>query len=251
MAQQAYSAWRDANVAFVIGLPNEKWGTRAQALGWQTLFPLQWLVRPLRPEAMIAGRYGWPALKRATLIGATWNAAMSTRVRRARAVQVEPVGQAGAVFDHIWERCRSDWTFSTIRDSHWIEWRFLSSPSRKYTLSVARQHGEPTGYMAYALLNSEDRSYAHLAEICAARTDSATRNSLLASLIEALRATPTESVRTLSVPGTAEFAWLRHAGFFPGPAFGVQLMPLAPDLPVGRMLDRQQWNLTGADFDVI
>jgi hypothetical protein len=251
VGERAYSSWRAAQVAFVIGLPNENWGTRAQALGWQRLFPLQWLIRPLRPETLLAARLKWPALRHATLLGAVWNTAMQSRVRRAETIQVAPAEQAGSEFDQIWERCRADWTFSTIRDRQWIQWRFLSSPSCKYELSVARRDGEPTGYLSYSVTQSGGRVSACLAELCAARADSATRNSLLAQLIERLRKTAAESVRTLAVPGTAEYAWLRRAGFFPSHAFSVQFVPLMSTLPVDRMLDRQQWNLTGADFDVI
>jgi hypothetical protein len=250
VAQKAYSTWRDADVAFVIGLPNENWGTRARALGWQPLFPLQWLVRPLRPEIILARRMRWPALRRVRLAGAVWNASLKGRVRPAAGIQIEQVRQADTVFDHIWERCRADWTFSTIRDRRWVEWRFTSAP-RRYEISVARQDGEPTGYLSHTVVDSGDGVSAYMAELCAARADVATRNSLLASLIDGLRKTAAESLHALAIPGTAEFSWLRRAGFLPSHAFSVQFVPLMAHLPVDQMLDRQQWNLTGADFDVI
>ena len=56
VASRAYEAWRNAGVAFVIGLPNQQWGSRAQALGWRELFPLQWLARPLRPASNLTVR---------------------------------------------------------------------------------------------------------------------------------------------------------------------------------------------------
>lgn len=251
VAQQAYSAWRAANIAFVIGLPNENWGSRAQALGWQPLFPLQWLVRPLRPQVILARRLKWPALERASLLGAAWNAALKHRVRPAADVTVERTQQADSVFDRIWERCNADWMFSTVRDHRWVEWRFLAAPSRHYVISIARRRTEPTGYLAHTILHSDAGAAAYLAELYAARADDDTRNSLLAVLIDDLRATPAAALHVLAIPGTAEFSWLLRAGFLPRHAFPVQFVPLAPDLPVGRMSDRQQWNLTGADFDVI
>jgi hypothetical protein len=250
VAEKAYSTWREAAVAFVIGLPNENWGTRARALGWQPLFPLQWLVRPLRPEIMLARRMRWPALRHLRLAGLAWNALLKGRVRPGAGIEIQRVGQADPVFDQIWERCKADWTFSTIRDRRWVEWRFISAP-RGYEISVARRDGEPTGYLAHSIVDSAAGVVAHMAELCAARADLATRNSLLAGLIDALQKTTAESLHTLAIPGTAEFSWLRRAGFLPSHAFSVQFVPLMPDLPVDRMLDRQLWNLTGADFDVI
>ena len=251
VAAQAYGAWRAADVAFVIGLPNENWGTRARALGWQPLFPLQWLVRPLRPEAILAARLKWPALRRMQLLGTVWNAALRGRVKRSADIKIEQMQQAGAEFDHIWERCSNDWTFSTIRDRQWVNWRFISSPSRTYKILVARRQGEPTGYLSYAVVNVAERVSAYIAEVCAKPADLATRNSLLAELINTLDEARAESIHTLAVPGTAEFARLQRAGFLASHAFGVQLVPLRHDLPLGRMLDRQQWNLSGADFDAV
>src|SRR5262249_24853854 len=35
VAAHAYEKWRDSGVAFVIGLPNQQWGSRTVALGWR------------------------------------------------------------------------------------------------------------------------------------------------------------------------------------------------------------------------
>jgi hypothetical protein len=251
VAQKAYSAWRAADVACVIGLPNENWGTRAQALGWRSLFPLQWLVRPVRPQAILAARMKWPALKHLTLMEGLWNFALESRVRPSPDIHLEQVEQAGPEFDQIWARCKTDWAFSTVRDRRWVNWRFISAPARTYRLLMARRQGEPTGYLSYAIVHTADRISAYLAEVCAERADKATRDSLLAGALELVRKAEAESVHVLAIPGTVEFAWLRRAGFLPSHAFEVQFVPLLPDLPLERMLDRQQWNLSGADFDVV
>ena len=60
VGRSTYAHWRDGGVAFVLGLPNERWGSRASALGWIELFPLQWLTRALRPAALLARRLHLP-----------------------------------------------------------------------------------------------------------------------------------------------------------------------------------------------
>jgi hypothetical protein len=251
VATRAYDAWRSAGVAFVIGLPNEQWGSRAAALGWQPLFPLQWLVRPLRPQAMLARRLNVSWLKQAGLVAALWNRALASRRRHDPQLQTERAAHAGQDFDQIWENCKSDWMFSTIRDRHWVNWRFLSSPSQAYELHLARRAGLPVGYSAHRLIESEQAITAHLAELFVARADRAAYDSLLCELIDALLAAGAESLFTLAVPGTAQYRWLRRAGFIPGHAFQVQLVPLSAQLPTRLMLEPDHWNLSGADFDVI
>jgi Acetyltransferase (GNAT) domain len=251
VAEQVYAKWRQDGVAFVIGLPNEQWGSRAVALGWQGLFPLQWLIRPLRPEEILARRLNVAGLKRVTLAAKLWNRYLKDRVRRDAQVQTEPILQADEAIDRIWERCKADWSFSTVRDRDWVKWRFLSSPSRAYELTLARRAGMPSGYCAYRRIETDEGTTAHLADLFAGRRDFATRDTLLCELIETLLASNTDALFTLAIPGTPLFRWLWHAGFFPHQAFSVQLVPLSTGLPLDRMLDPNEWNLTGADFDVI
>lgn len=248
---QAHAAWRQSGVAFVLGLPNEQWGSRTRAVGWQPLFPLQWLVRPLRPEAFLARRLRMPVLRRASLPARLWNGFLQRRLRRDPAIVTEPVAEADDSFDRLWQRCRSDWMFSTVRDREWVRWRFVASPAHRYELTLARRGGEPVGYMAHRLVRTEDRVSAYLAELLAAEADMPTRNALLFDLIARLQSQQAQALMTLAVPGTPLFRWLRGAGFVAGRGFPVHIIPLQGDLPTQSLQQPQLWNLSGADFDVI
>jgi hypothetical protein len=251
VVRQALANWREGGIAFLIGLPNEQWEKRRRAFGWQSLFPLQWMVRPLRPEAILARRLRIPLLNRATAVAALWNRVLKGRLKRDPDVQIEQVRNAGEEFDQIWESCKSDAMFSTVRDAAWVNWRFLSSPSGEYQLVLARRAGKAVGYAAYRLARTEQKTSAYLAEIVTARTDSGCRDTLLDDLIDKLRAADAETLVALAVPGTLTFRWLCGAGFFLGHAFSVQLAPLSPELPIDQMRDPENWSITGADFDVV
>jgi hypothetical protein len=251
VVSQAHAAWREHDVAFVIGLPNEQWGSRTTALGWRPLLQLQWLVRPLHPEGILARRLKMPLLRRITFPTGLWNRLQQRRLRRDPEVRTEPVAHADESFDRLWSRCRSDWMFSTVRDRSWVSWRFLSSPARAYEVTLARRAGEPVGYTAHCLIGTSERPVAHLAELFGGERDDAGRAALLFDLVQKLLPLGVESLFTLAVPGTHQHHWLRRAGFFPGPSFSVQVVPLAPDVPLEPMREPRHWNLSGADFDVI
>lgn len=251
VAGRVYAEWRDRGIAFVIGLPNEQWGSRAAALGWQALFPLQWLVRPLRPEAILARRLNVSLLREATFLSAVWNRFLQGRVRRDPRITTEPIQHADDAFDEFWERSKAEWMFSTVRDRAWVSWRFLSSPTRAYRLTLARRDGMPSGYCVHSVTRTQGRTSANLVELFVPRADYATRDTLLCELIENLLAAKAEVLFTLAVPGTPLFSWLRRAGFLPYHAFSVQLVPLSAALPMAAMHDPNHWNLTGADFDVV
>ena len=250
VAARAYDEWRDAGIAFVIGLPNQQWGSRARALGWRELFPLQWLARPLRPEALIGRRLRLPGLDKVRMFGAAWNWFANRRLRRPVDIEVTQVESASTDFDVIWERCRGDTAFSVVRDAAWIERRFLSSPTRDYQLLVARARNLPTAWLAYSVSRSNGRTTAQLTELFAPRGDTASCAALMLELVRRLGDLDAELVYTLAVPGTPLFAWFRSIGFLRGPSFGVQLVPLATEVPLERFRNPRAWRLTGADFDV-
>jgi hypothetical protein len=251
VAGQVYAAWRAMGVAFVIGLPNEQWGSRARALGWRPLFPLQWLVRPLRPEAILARRLRVPFLKRATFPGALWNHLLRLRLHRDPQIETERISRADEAFDELWGSYGSDWMFSTVRDRDWVNWRFLSAPAGACTVTLARRAGRACGYSVHRISAIQDHISAFLPELFAARGDWATRGALLDEVIVQLLSAQAEALVTLAVPGTEHYRWLRGAGFLPRQQFSVELVPLSAELPLERMLDPEHWNLSGADFDVI
>jgi hypothetical protein len=132
-----------------------------------------------------------------------------------------------------------------------VQWRFLSPPTQPYRVVLARQRGEPVGYSALRLNTRAGRTIAQLAEIVTPESSRSVRATLLAEVLETAAASRAESIVTLAVPDTTPFLFLRSAGFLAGPAFDVEFVPLASDLPETEMRDPHHWQLSGADFDVI
>jgi hypothetical protein len=251
VATRAYEQWREAGAAFVIGLPNQQWGTRTAALGWQELFPLQWLARPLRPEVYAARHARLPFLRHVPGVAAAWNWFFDRRLRRDASVSIVEMQRAGEEFDQFWERLRAHYAFCAVRDRAWVNWRFLDSPSRRYRVLAARRGPVLVGYAAYHEDQSEEHLSGRLAELVTLPGDSQARDALLADIVGRERARGAELIATLAVPGSECFAALRRAGFFGGPEFSVQVVPLACPVPLAELSDRQRWFMSGADYDVI
>jgi hypothetical protein len=93
---------RARGVAFELGIPTSTWGSRVEVLGWEPLFPLRALIRPL-----------WlPPLP--------------------LALKADYVREAGERFDRLWEARQHAVTIGQVRDRAWIEERYLSSPVLEY-----------------------------------------------------------------------------------------------------------------------
>jgi len=247
-----YDAWRDAGIPFVLGLPNERWGSRAGALGWLPLFQLAWLVRPLRPEALVARRLRLPALARLAWAGGAWNALWRVRSRRDPSVHLRQVERAGQEFDQLWHRCEAELPVSVVRDSAWVNWRYLDAPSFAYRVLLAQRAEQTIGYAAYRVEHLSGATIAFVAELFADPSDARGRAALLAETLRHAYDSGADRALTLAAPGTPLYRELRRAGFLRRPgAFSVEIVPLAANLPVEQLRDPNQWSIAGGDFDVI
>ena len=165
IARFAYDTWRKAGIPFVLGLPNEQWGSRTDALGWKALFPLQWLVRPLQPVALLARRLGISALSQLPFLDAVWNRWWDRNIQPDETVHTRQVDRAGAEFDVLWQTCRADRQISAIRDSVWVNWRYVKAPTFAYRVLLAERWGQPVGYCAYRLQETAGRKLGFIAEL--------------------------------------------------------------------------------------
>jgi hypothetical protein len=247
----AYDHWRAANAAFVIGLPNERWGSRANALGWIDLFPLQWLARPLQPEMVLARRSRLKLIANFKWIGSILNRWWDRSLKPDRSISVRSIEHAGSEFDQVWELIRSTDQISIVRDSAWVNWRYLAAPMFDYQVLLAERSGQPLGYAAYRITTEGERKIGFIAEVIAQSQGGGVWRTLLSQVLQTLRAAQVETVVTLIVPDTPEYAAFRRSGFLGRAAFPVQMVPLDPELPIERLQDRSNWLINGSDFDVI
>jgi hypothetical protein len=248
---RACAAWREAGIAFVLGLPNEQYGSRKDAVGWRPLFPLQWMTRPLLPHAWLARRLGLPFIRHATAMTAIWDRLMRKNLTRDPDVRTSSLASSGKELDVLWERCKRDAEFSTVRDHAWVSWRFLKCPTKDYRVMVARRGNEPCGYLAYRIVSVGTRVSAQLVDMLVADDDPRSRDTLFDDLLRALSEVKAESLVTLLPSQTPLQRWLRRLGFVRGPSFQVHMIPLADRLPLERMRRAIHWRLSGADFDVV
>jgi hypothetical protein len=250
VGEHAYRIWREAGISFVIGLPNQQWGSRAAALGWQELFALEWRVRPLRPERIAARRTGWSALSHLRHAGNAWNYMWRWSLRKDPEVSVRRVREPDAVFDRLWaimqrERAPS-LPRSIVRNGEWVAWRYLAAPDLPYVVHVAERHGVPLGYCVSIVRITAGRRTAYLPEFVFCRNDDAGQRTLLAEVIDELACQDAESIASLVASDTswdrllARAGFLRHRG-----SFSIQVVPLqTPVLP-------GSWEVFGGDFDVL
>jgi hypothetical protein len=246
---QAYAAWRAAGYAFTIGLPNEQWGSRAAALGWIELFPLQWLVRPIRFEAVAARRLRlkWPLAF--TPVGALvqrwWNRSLPIDPTLA----VRAIDRAGDEIDQVWRTAHDPQHVSIVRDSAWLNWRYVNAPELDYRVLVAERAGAVIGYLVFRLSAGARQRVGAIAEWLA--PDEAVVCTLLRHALERLQAAQVDSVAALAIPGSSQWRLLKRGGFLTRQSFRVMINPFDDRLPLDELRDPDRWLMFGGDYDVL
>ena len=246
----AHQTWTDAGIACVLGLPNEQWGSRVQKLDWRPLFPMSWLIRPLRPERILARRLGLPVLGRLGLVGRLWRALTRRRpipgleIRNAAPGESEVTTLTAApAKEHL----------MLDRDRKWLDWRYFECPGKSYRMLTARRPEAPDAFAGYLAYRFDAASrYGFIAELLTRPADRDARRALIAAAVDRLDRLGAIAVATLAVPGSVLYRAWRHGRFFPnGKSFTVHCVPLTEDLPLDMLGDPRRWWLHGGDFDVI
>ena len=257
LAAEVYAAWQAAGVTAVLGLPNEQWGSRTNALGWVSCFPLAWQRAPLHVERVVARRLPGPLQGAARAAGggaaAIWHRLRGGALARVgRWLRVTALTTADSALDALWAALALAYPHLIVRDAAWVAWRYLAAPGFGYRVLLATgPAGAPTGYCAYRLTTAGDRCSALVADLFTAPDDRATVAALLGAAFDDLWARDAETARVPVAPGSALARLVGSAGFRPAPgAFSFAVVPLAPDLDVAPLQDPAAWLLTGGDFDV-
>jgi GNAT superfamily N-acetyltransferase len=249
--RRLFDAWREAGVALVLGLANDRWGSRAEALGYERYFQLRWLIRPLRPERVLARKTRFAGLAHRRGLGNLWNRVWDRATPAASDITVRPLASATADIDAIWERGSNIATNSVVRDRAWVTWRYGRSPEGDYCLTLAERAGSPAGYAVYRSARAEGRTIVRIPEIFAPGDGMALR-ALVRDVVARAAAEDAESVVTLAVRGSSTDRQLRRAGFLFSPgAYRLEVVRLDSAIPASALRDPRGWWLTGGDFDVI
>lgn len=214
LGRETYEHWRRAGVAFVLGIPNEQWGSRAAALGWVAISELRWWVRWLAPFRM------WPVSTRAS-------------------IDIREITEPSS-FDDLWRRTGAE---GVIRDAGWYAWRYLGAVPAWSVLGAWRD-GEIAGAVAFRLDDSDPRrASGKIGEVVA--VDLSTMRALLRAACDRLRRLGAVKVRLLIQWNDLLEEAALASGFIPRRfSFSVQAVDLGGGLP-------RAARFQGGDFDVV
>ncbi|HZQ06707.1 MAG TPA: GNAT family N-acetyltransferase [Anaerolineae bacterium] len=235
------------HVPFQFGFPHEGWGSTRVRLGWQPLIRLTWMKFLLQPASFVARKSGL-AHSRA----ARWFDRQFAPVRErkhANDIEVNRVICAGAEFDALWEWLQNEYRVLAVRDSAWVQWRYLDMPEAEQGVLLAREGETPRGYLAYHIRRDEDKSWAVIRDCFTAPRDEPVVRALLHTLKRELLERGVESIAALAVADSALYHAYRRGGFWARRVgYDFSIIPYHDE---SRYTDPQAWFVTGAEGDVV
>jgi predicted N-acetyltransferase YhbS len=259
LVRAAHDTWARAGQEFVMGLPNEQWGARKQALGYREAFPLGWMRFPLRLDLTASRRANVPGAAgtavAAPLRGASWLWRRMHKQRASAEISIVcATADSATDLDSIWSNVAQSWRHAVVRDADWVVWRYLSSERQPYTVLLAREGDRPIGYVAYRIAAGAGRRNGFIADLLTLPERQDVAGALVAAALDGLASLHASMVMTLAPPGSATHRTFRRLGFLPArpsASFSFELVPLQPAGRVEEMRDPSDWLLSGGDFDVV
>lgn len=249
-ARSALQRWREAGVALVLGLANDRWRRRADALGYERLFPLRRMVRILRPDRVLARRLGIP-LPRVLRVARWWHGAGEPGPPSDPALVIRSVDTPTAAFDQLWEKAGGEGAITLVRDRAWVAWRYTECPLHVYQLILAERAGVPAGYAVFRVVRDPSTTYVAVPEVFAPGDAEAFRALVQESVARAQRE-DADTVVTFAVPNSAAARAFRAAGFrMRRTGWSLEVNRLDPAIPASALRDPEAWWVSAGDFDVI
>jgi Acetyltransferase (GNAT) domain len=219
VSKVVYQHWTRAGVSFVLGMPNQEWGSRASALGWAPVAELRWWVRWFDPLSIVATKVG---LRRRASEDPHSGAHISP-------------SRDSRPFNDLWTRNGGE---GVIKDATWFQWRYLDAPFN-FNLLGAWDKSELVGGAAVKC----DRRAGIIAEVLAPRFRVA--RALLARSCDELLSMGATRAKVLIQRGSMLEEAALATGFLPrSHVFSVQAVDLGGGLP-------RAATFQGGDFDVV
>ena len=204
--------------------------------------------RYIVPSGLIHRRTGIPAGLLRTL-GIDWAARRMFVPSSSDSVKVSKVTRFDKDMDEFWENTRLRYTFSVVRDSRYLNWRYVDCPT-PYLLWTAYRSGRVAGYLAGFMSRTERSGY--LLDLFTDFEDTDAAAALAREGIDTMLAAGAQSIFTWTLrPGakSASARLLRRAC----PAASRQHLHLAMRFFDGRFeassLPSSGWQLATGDFD--
>jgi len=159
----------ECHISTVWGFPNKvSLPGFTKHLGWNmlTVFPLR--VIPIRPFSTLKSHFQLPNRAKSPPSYNRKNPAfmkMDETGEKPPRLQIEPITHFGTDFDELWNRNKTLAPVMQVRDSIYLNWRYLGLPAFGYRPFAIKWQGRLIGYMVMRLMNLRGHYFGAMADL--------------------------------------------------------------------------------------
>jgi len=167
------------------------------------------------------------------------------------AFSCEEVHRFDQTIDALWGKVASDYPIATIRESRYLNWRFIDCPVRKYSAYIARKAGAICGYIIFRNEQVRGLKRGYIVDFLTTKNDKTALSWLVSNAVRSLRKEGVDIISCL-VPRCCLSirATLRRHGFvFKEYEYSVVGNALADYISSREVATQDDWFLTMGDSE--
>jgi hypothetical protein len=216
------------------------------------------LVKVLGVEPLLRDRLRpkWISRLLAPIVDRALRLAYPTRGPIPKGVRMKRVERFDERFDDLWNRIKGDYPIMIVRDSAYLNWRYVDVPHRDYTV-FCLENEETTEILGFIVVGEEQRAYrvGHILELVTPRTgQEEVVRALVRGALQEFMKRKIPLVYCLMLPHCHAFQVLRRAGFRKREKEGMDLIfgisePKAPVIAPELAGNEENWYVCTGDSD--
>jgi ribosomal protein S18 acetylase RimI-like enzyme len=217
------AAAAEEKVAFSYAFPDDaSLPVLVKQGGFKDVASLSLLIRPLKPETLAMKSTGSRVLARtASIARMVWRTPPSVKQRDVPGLTIDRVTEFDEPFAVFWRRVQNVTPLIVVRDSAYLNWRYIEAPGRQYAAFAARSEGKVRGLIVLRAAPLGRFTAGLIVDlIVEASGEGRAAGRLLIDHAGAyFREQDLDMLATLSLRHTDEFRLFRASGFWMPPKF--------------------------------
>jgi len=217
--------------------------------GWHVLGDMIRYVRPLHIDEYVMRKIGSGSLSKLAAKVADNAFSLYERGRRYNIpenISFSPTKPLGHEYEKFWKRIRSEFSILFVRDSKYLNWKYLKTPHKSQMVYIMRYKGEICGYVVFEI----GKGYGYIVDMLCALEEKYVY-SLIAFALNFFRKENLSAVSYTALEGNIYFESLKKMGFSERPDRSpIVFRSNVDQSPSSDLLDNTQWILTMGDCDI-
>lgn len=259
LAKALYESLEKRGVPITYGFPNaNSIEGIIKKLDWFEIADLPLLVKPINFKTLLYRYIKNRAVS--NILGACLNffsLLPSTVKRRYKNITIKNIEKFDKEFDRLWDNVKNEITIGVIRDSKYLNWRYIQKPENDYTILSIYEQSELKGYIVLKIEERFNLKIGFVVDILTSSSNPSYPQQLITKSILFFKNEDVDVISCLMFPQHKYYKILKKKGFikvfkkyFPKEIyFGARVHN---DLVEKDMIKNEEnWFLTWGDTDVI